>query len=374
MPAPVELLASRLARLCAAVRQSGADALVVSHPPNLLYLLGVSASAGLAVVAADAVTIIADERYREAFAQAAEPLPTASVVAVGVGSSYEQTLATVLREMGVATVGVEAESMTLSRASAIRRQLQPSGGVVLVETDGTVELLRMVKDPWEQAIFRAAGARLTEVAACILPKVSAGRRERDVASEIEVALRAGGFERPAFDTIVAAGPNGARPHHRAGDRRIEPGDLVVVDFGGVLDGYAVDMTRTVAVGAIGRDERSWLRAVAAAQTAAIAAIKPGVRPSEIDAAARSALHEAGLGEHFVHSTGHGLGLEIHERPTIGPRGDAVGPLVVGMVFTVEPGVYIPGRGGVRIEDDVIVTATGAERLTGAVPGFEAHES
>ncbi len=237
-----------------------------------------------------------------------------------------------------------------------------------------VEALRVVKDPWEQAIFREAGARLTEVAACILPKVSAGRQEREIAWDIEAALRQGGFERPAFETIVASGPNSARPHHRAGDRRLAPGDLVVVDFGGVLDGYAVDMTRTVMVGDVGADQRRWLAAVAGAQRAAIAAVRPGVLPSTVDGAAREALTRAGLGEHFLHSTGHGLGLEVHERPTIGPRGDVTGPLAAGTVFTVEPGVYVAGRGGVRIEDDVIVTAAGVERLTGAVPGFEAHES
>ena len=373
MSAPPDLLVDRLARLAAVVAASEVEALVVSHSPNLFYLFGVPASAGLAIVAPNGVTVVADERYREAFAQAAATLPGTDVVPVPVGSSYEETLAAVLATRAIRKAGVEASSMTLSRAAAVRRLL-PAGEAELVETDGLVEGLRTVKDRWEQAIFREAGARLTEVAACILPMVSAGRQERDVAWDIEVALHMGGFERPAFETIVAAGPNAARPHHRAGERRIEAGDLVVVDFGGVLDGYAVDMTRTVAVGPVSAERRRWLSAVAAAQRAAIAAVAPGVRPSEIDGAARAVLAEAGLADRFVHSTGHGLGLEVHERPTIGPRGDAGGPVAAGMVFTVEPGVYIPGHGGVRIEDDVIVTANGVERLTGAVPGFEAHES
>ncbi len=372
MPAPADLLASRVTALRAAVAEAPVDVLVVSHPPNLLYLLGVAASAGLAVVGPAGMAVLADERYREAFAHAAAGLPDVAVVAVAVGSSYEETLAAVLAAGAARTVGVEAAALTLARASAVRQRLPE--GVALVETDGLVERLRMVKDPWEQAIFREAGARLTEVAACILPMVSPGRTERAVAWDIEVALRAGGFERPAFETIVASGPNSARPHHRAGEREIAVGDLVVVDFGGVLDGYAVDMTRTVAVGDVGDDQRGWLRAVAAAHRAAIAAAGPGVLPSAVDGAARGTLTSAGLGERFVHSTGHGLGLEVHERPTIGPRGDAWGPLAAGTVFTIEPGVYVPGRGGVRIEDDVIVTATGVARLTGTVPGFEAHES
>lgn len=373
MPAPPDLIADRLRRVRAAVAASHVEALVVSHPPNLLYLLGVAASAGLAVVTSAGTAVLADERYREAFAHALASVPDVSVFPVALGSSYEETLAARLAAGDARLVGVEAGTMTLGRAAAVRRAL-PAGGPALVDTDGLVESLRMVKDPWEQAIFREAGARLTEVAACILPKVLAGRQERDIAWEVEVALRQGGFERPAFETIVASGPNSARPHHRAGTRRIEDGDLVVVDFGGVLDGYAVDMTRTVAVGSIADDRRGWLVSVAAAQRAAIAASVPGARPSEIDAAARRVLTGAGLGDRFVHSTGHGLGLEVHERPTIGPRGDISGPVTAGMVFTVEPGVYVPGEGGVRIEDDVIVTATGVERLTGAVPGFEAHES
>ncbi|MEZ5420866.1 MAG: M24 family metallopeptidase [Vicinamibacterales bacterium] len=164
-------------------------------------------------------------------------------------------------------------------------------------------------------------------------------------------------EARVHDTIVAGGPNRGYPHHRTGDRRIEDGDLVVVDFGGLLDGYAVDMTRTVAVGAVGAESRRWLAAVARAQRVAIDVARPGVMPSEVDAAARQALDGDGLSERFVHSTGHGLGLEVHERPAIAPRGDGDGPLQPGMVFTVEPGVYVPGSGGVRIEDDVVVTAT-----------------
>ncbi len=373
MSAPIELRASRLALLTAAIGESPVDALLVSHLPNLRYLFGVTASAGLAVVAPGGVTLLADQRYLEAFAHAVAGLPGVAVVTTGVGTSYEERLAGVIDRLGLRAVGVEAGVLTLSRARAIRSHLGASRAH-LVETDGMVELLRMIKDPWEQAIFREAGARLTEVAACILPKVSAGRQEREVAWDIDVAIRAGGFERPAFDTIVASGPNGARPHHRAGDRRIDAGDLVVVDFGGVLDGYAVDMTRTVAVGTVSPDRHEWLAAVATAQRTAIEVIAPGVCPSRIDAAAREYLQRVGLGERFVHSTGHGLGLEVHERPVIGPRGDATGPVAAGMVFTVEPGVYVPGHGGVRIEDDVIVTATGVERLTGAVPGFEAHES
>jgi len=253
--------------------------------------------------------------------------------------------------------------VTVGRLAAIRRGLGDAGAPVWVETDGVIEELRAVKDDWELAVLREAGARLSAVAACILPKVSAGQTERQVAWEIDVALHSAGFERPAFETIVAAGPHAARPHHRPTARRLETGELVLLDFGGVFDGYAVDMSRTVGLGQVDPRRQQWLVAVQEAQAAAIAATAPGRLPSEIDAAARRTLAAAGLGEYFVHSTGHGLGLDVHERPTIGARGDGAGPVRPGMVFTVEPGVYVADSGGVRIEDDVLVTATGVERLT-----------
>jgi Xaa-Pro aminopeptidase len=278
------------------------------------------------------------------------------------GQSYDEAIAALVSGSGWASVGVEAGHMTLGRAASLRR-LGGEAGCRWVDTEGVIERLRAVKDPWEQAVLREAGGRLSAVATCILPQVYAGQTERQVAWAVDVALHSAGFERPAFETIVASGPHAARPHHRPTDRRLESGELVLIDFGGVLEGYAVDMSRTLGLGAIDRRRQHWLDAVKAAQTAAIAATAPGRLPSEIDAAARQVLAVEGLGDHFIHSTGHGLGLDVHERPTIGPRGDSFGPLAPGMVFTVEPGVYVPELGGVRIEDDVLVTAAGAERLT-----------
>jgi Xaa-Pro aminopeptidase len=193
----------------------------------------------------------------------------------------------------------------------------------------------------------------------------AGRTEREVAWAIDTAIRAAGYERPAFDTIVASGPNGALPHHRAGDRTLADGDLVVLDFGGVLDGYCCDLTRTVSVGAISLQARQVYDAVLDAQQAAIATVRPGIDSAAVDVAARSVLEARGLGEAFGHGTGHGLGLDVHEEPRIArPRQDAPAvPLEPGMVFTIEPGAYLPGWGGVRIEDDVLVTTTGCEVLT-----------
>ncbi len=197
--------------------------------------------------------------------------------------------------------------------------------------------------------------------------VRPGLTERVVAVAIEAAMRDAGYERLAFDTIVASGPNAALPHHRAGDRVLSTGDLVVLDFGGVLDGYCCDLTRTVSIGAPSPRARQVYDAVLDAQQAAIAAVKPGVETSAVDLAARSLLEARGLGAAFGHGTGHGLGLDVHEEPRVAkPRPDAPAlTLESGMVFTVEPGAYLPGWGGVRIEDDVLVTDTGCEVLTSA---------
>jgi len=372
MSPPLEALSARLSAARRGIAAQGVDGLLVTNPVNLRYLTGVAASAGMALVTADTVVVIADHRYRRQFDEATRDLPQVAVTDVPVGQSYEATAASVVAAHGTRVLGIEAEHLTVGRLAGLRREAALKGRDIR-DTVAFIERFRAIKDPWELGRLREAGARLAEVAACILPDVSDGRTEREVSWTVELALHAAGFERPAFETIVASGPNGARPHHRATDRRIGAGELVVVDFGGVLDGYAVDMTRTVAVGTVAPELRAWVGAVTESQQAAIDRAAPGVLPSVIDGAARAALDRHGLADCFVHGTGHGLGLEVHERPTIGPRGDHDGPLASGMVFTVEPGVYIAGRGGVRIEDDVVVTTSGVERLTGAPSGSEAHE-
>lgn len=370
---PAGVLSARLSAARAAMTAQAVDACLISSLVHLRYLFGLAASAGLAVLHGEGAVLVIDQRYRRSAEEAVEALPGVRLVLVPVGDSYEATVAREIGALAPAALGIEADHLSVGRLAALGREPGLSGRPCR-ELSGLIERLRAVKDPWELGRLREAGARLAEVAACILPKVSTGYTERQVAWNVDQALHAAGFEKPAFDTIVASGPESARPHHRASFRRIEDGDLVVVDFGGVLDGYAVDMTRTVAVGQVPAEHRRWRRAVFDAQQAAIRAAAPGVLPSAVDGAARASLAAAGLAEYFVHSTGHGLGLDVHEKPTIGPRGDHDGPLAVGMVFTVEPGVYVPGAGGVRIEDDVVVTATGVECLTGAPQPFETHES
>ena len=248
--------------------------------------------------------------------------------------------------------------------AAIRRAAGESPDRRWVETEGVVEGLRVVKDPWEQGVLRDAGARLSAVAACILPKVSAGQTERQVAWSIEVALHAAGFERPAFETIVASGPLAARPHHRPTDRRLEKDELVLLDFGGVLDGYSVDLSRTIPLGTDGSGGPAMAgeRGHGAGTRRSKPPLRGGCPRRWMPPPGRYSMPPASATTSCT-APATASGLEIHERPTIGPRGDAFGPLQPGMAFTVEPGVYVPGRGGVRIEDDVLVTATGAERLT-----------
>jgi Xaa-Pro aminopeptidase len=226
--------------------------------------------------------------------------------------------------------------------------------------------MRAVKDDFEIDALRRGGSRLAGVARSLRSWVRAGRTEREVAGEIDRALERAGFSGPAFPTIVAGGPNSAYPHARPTDRRLTPGDLVLLDFGGVLDGYCVDLSRMAAVGPPGAEAEALFDAVRSAQEAAISTIRAGVAGSAIDQAARQVLEARGWGAAFLHATGHGLGLEVHEAPRLGRSGpDADEPLRAGMVCTVEPGAYVEGLGGARLEDDALVTTSGCELLTEA---------
>jgi Xaa-Pro aminopeptidase len=260
--------------------------------------------------------------------------------------------------------------MTVGRFNWLSAALVAGGepgtsGPVLVPMTGIVESRRVVKDAAEIATLREAARRLSAVARLVPAFLREGRTERALAADIDAAIRDAGFERPAFETIVASGPNSARPHARPGDRAIRAGDGVVLDFGGVYDGYCVDLTRTLFLGAPAAAHARLAAAVREAHAAAIAAVRPGIRPSEIDGAARGVLTDHGLGAAFGHGTGHGLGLEIHEDPRISKLPGALpdAPVAAGMVFTIEPGAYVEGVGGVRIEDDVLVVDGGCEVLT-----------
>jgi Xaa-Pro aminopeptidase len=311
--------------------------------------------------------LLLDFRYREAMHALQETEAACPSLKVWhVTASYDEALLDCLDDIGVSTVGFEATHLTVARhewlvRTAAARRLD----VAFRATERVVEQARVVKDAGELATLRDAARRLTPVARAAFEMVQPGVSERAIAARIESAIRDAGYERTAFDTIVASGPNGALPHYRAGDRRLERGDLVVLDFGGVLDGYCSDLTRTVALAPPSAEARRVHQAVREAQQAAIDAVKPGIATTDVDRAARRVLEAHGLGEAFGHGTGHGLGLDVHEDPRVTrPRADvAPVPLEPGMVFTIEPGAYLPGWGGVRIEDDVLVTDRGCEVLT-----------
>jgi Xaa-Pro aminopeptidase len=370
MPAPSRYLAERHAAVRARFDELGIDALVVTHPPNIFYLSNHAGSAGIFVLARDGAHLLADFRYTEAVERLqASPGACPGLEVWPVPASYDEALVGCLAAVEVPHVGFESSHVSVARHDWLQRTIRSRGlALTLVPTDGLVERARVVKDEYELEAMRNAASNLTGVAAEAIAAVGEGIREREVAATIEAAMRRAGFDRIAFDTIVASGPHAALPHYRAGDRRLERGDLVVLDFGGVMDGYCCDLTRTVAVGPPAPDATRIYEAVRDAQAAAIAAVRPGIPASDVDAAARAVLEGRGLGAAFGHGTGHGLGLEVHEDPRVGrPRPELpAAVLQPGMVFTVEPGAYIPGFGGVRIEDDVVVTGRGCEVLT-AVP-------
>ncbi len=343
------------------------DALIVTPPSNIRYLSNHAGSAGIVVITRDAVHLVVDFRYHEAVrVLQASPSACPELRLWDVPASYEEALISCLAEIGVTTVGFEAAHVTVARHEWWRETVAGRGlDITLRSTERVVEQARLIKDTFEVATLREAAVRLDRVMPPVLAAVRAGEREREIATVIEMAMRDAGYERPAFDTIVASGPHSAMPHYRAGTRVLTSGDLVVLDFGGVLDGYCCDLTRTVSIGPPSREVRRVYDAVRDAHAAAVAAVKPGVDASAVDAAARELLRDRGLGDAFGHGTGHGLGLDVHEEPRVGkPRPDLPPvTLTPNMIFTIEPGAYLPGFGGVRIEDDVLVTEEGCELLT-----------
>jgi len=331
-----------------AMKERGVDALYVTYPANVRYLTGFSTPKDASVlVLQDRAVMFTDGRYT---AQAAEE----ALVPYEITSEVDSRVAELV---GGGRLGVEPEHMTLQRHARLTERL----GAAPVPVEGLVATQRLVKLPHELDLLREA-ARITDAAfAAALEFIREGVTEAEVALEIERAMRLAGADGPGFDTIVASGVRGAMPHGTASQKRIGHGELVTLDFGAAFRGYHADMTRTVAVGEVGAEERRMYEAVLEAQQLAVDAIAPGKSGRELDAVARDALAGHGLAEAFAHSLGHGTGLEIHEGPRLSQRSSDV--LRPGMVVTVEPGVYVPGFTGLRIEDLVLVTEDGHEVLS-----------
>jgi Xaa-Pro aminopeptidase len=353
-------VAGRATRLRDRFEEARVDALLVTNLRNVRYLTGFTGSAALLLVAPDALVLVTDGRYRE---QAFDQVVAAGVdarIEIGLtGEAQREILSAAVAS--VARLGLEAEAVTWGQ----QRRYEASwfAGCELVPTEGLVESLRAVKDEGEVARIEAAAGIADAALAELLGRLPDGLTEIELGLQLDTAMRRLGASAPSFETIVASGPNGARPHHRPSDRVVGESELVVFDFGATVDGYRSDMTRTVWFGDLGATESRMYDVVKQAQAAGVAAVRAGASGRDVDEACRAIIRDAGWGEAFVHGTGHGVGLDIHEDPRVSWAAD--GTLADGHVVTVEPGVYLPELGGVRIEDTVVVTTDGCRTLTRA---------
>jgi Xaa-Pro aminopeptidase len=336
--------------------KSQLDSLLVTSPANWYYLTGFTGDAGALVVSRRGTALITDGRFT---VQAGEEASGVQIVPQK-GLLFE-FVGQFLKKSEGKRIGFDPEQLTVARLQSLRK----SGGGQLRwrVTTGAVEALRMRKDTSELAHMRKAAILAGDVFSAVLPLLKPGVREFEVGAEIEYQMRKRGASGPAFETIVAFGARGALPHARPTSKRLRKNELVVLDLGVILGHYCSDMTRTVHVGRASLRIRTWYQAVLEAQRAAIAAVKAGVSCGAVDAAARQVLAGYQLDKLFVHSTGHGLGLEVHEDPRVA-RGQKK-LLEAGNVITIEPGIYDQGIGGIRIEDDVVVHADRTEVLTRA---------
>ncbi len=345
----------RLKRLRHSLSIHQLDVLLVTYLPNIRYLCGFTGSAGVLLISARKAVFFTDGRY---LAQANEEVRGARIV-IAKKPPLAAAAELMAKIPGPTCVGIESEHFTVADRARLSALLPK--GFRLKSAPALVEQARLVKDGEEVELLRSAvllGSSLFDVA---LKAMRPGVREIEVAAEMEYAARRAGADAMSFETIIAAGERSALPHGRASEARIPAHGFVVCDFGVILSGYCSDMTRTIYVGQPSSEARRIYDAVKSAQQAAVESVRPGVSVGEVDEAARKVLQKEGLGRWFTHSTGHGVGLEIHEAPRVAAGQKDL--LQSGMVITIEPGAYIPGRWGVRIEDMVVVKETGYEVLT-----------
>jgi Xaa-Pro aminopeptidase len=347
-------MSERAGRLATGLPDIGADLMVVTNLVNVRYLTGYSGSNGLAVIGPDTRVFITDFRYAEQSAAEVDPAFDRRIAALDLMEAIAEIL-----PGGSQRMAFEDGQVTV-RSHRRLRELMPDR-IDLVAAGDPVEALRTVKSADEIALIRAAAELADAALREIMEEGLTGRTEIEVATALEHAMGERGARAASFDSIVAAGRHGALPHAQPRDEVIGGGELVVIDWGAELDGYCSDCTRTLATGEIGDDALAAYELVREAQLAGLAAVRAGVGGREADSAARSVIDAGGHGDHFGHGLGHGVGMEIHEAPRLSQRSDDV--LRTGSVVTVEPGVYLPGRLGVRIEDLVVVTDSGCEILT-----------
>ncbi|MBV9789839.1 MAG: aminopeptidase P family protein [Chloroflexi bacterium] len=352
---------SRIDRVCQALRAADVSALAVVPGANLLYLLGLTMHSSERL----AIAFIAQSGDVRMVLPALEQPRAAAEAQTEIqfypwhdAEGYAQALGQCLDDLQLpGQLGVEYTTMRVMELRAIEQ----FGEVETVDATELIAGLRMTKDAAELDAMRAAVRAVEAGLRAAIDAIKPGATEREIAEVWERTMREAGSQGPSFTTIVASGPNSANPHYTTGDRRLQPGDLIVLDGGAQIGGYVSDITRTVALGEPSDEARKIYETVLAANRAGVAASKPGANGAQIDGAARQVIEDAGYGQYFIHRTGHGLGMEIHEPPYL--HATSTAPLAAGTTFTVEPGVYVAGIGGVRIEDDVVLTENGAECLT-----------
>jgi Xaa-Pro aminopeptidase len=349
----------RIGRLRALMKDQGLEALLITNSFNRKYITGFTGTSGYALVTDSGAYLFTDFRY---MTQAPEQAPDFEVIEHA--AKPMTTIREKLTELGICRLGFEPADLTYGTYVGYKAEL---GAIELVPAEPLVEKLRMTKDEEELAIMKAACELADRTFQHIVSFLKPGLTEKEVALEMEFFMRKHGATSTSFDTIVASGERSALPHGVASDRVLKPNEFVKLDFGALYQGYCSDLTRTVVLGKPTDKHREIYQIVLEAQEHALAHIKPGMSGKEADRLARDIIAKYGHADKFGHGLGHGLGMEIHEAPRLNPTGDIV--LTEGMTVTVEPGIYLPGFGGVRIEDDIVVTGQGVERLTWATKDF-----
>jgi Xaa-Pro aminopeptidase len=340
---------TRVDKLRAKMSELGVDAFVVTTPENRRYLSGFTGSAGTLFITQQRQIIVTDFRYVE---QSAQQSPDFHLVQLKRGVSW---LPDVLKETGAKKLAYEAENLTMASFDRWRKMLQEAkvdSEITWQSTADVVDQVRAVKDVGELKLI-ARACEISDLAfETVAPTIEPGETESSIAWRLEKVMRESGAEALSFDTIVASGPNAALPHHRAGERQVREGEPIVIDFGARYEGYCADMTRTICVGRPTDQFRQIYDIVLGAQLTVTATLKAGMTGADADKIARDIIEKAGHGDKFGHSLGHGIGLAVHEFPRVGPGANDI--LVDNMPFTNEPGIYIPGWGGVRIEDTMVM--------------------
>ncbi len=346
---------TRIDRLRKGMAEKGVEAFLVIRPENRYYLSGFTGTSGALLVTAEQIRFFTDFRYVE---QARQQCPYCEIIYINL--PLFESLPEHLVQQDISVLGCEGDFLTFQEFSALKEKLN---NIKLKPMAGVVEKLREIKDDQEIERISSSVSLADRAFEHIVPFVKPGAVECEIALELEFFMRRHGASRTAFETIVASGPRSAMPHGVASDRKLQAGDFVVMDFGAVLKGYHSDITRTVVVGEPDQKQLQIYNIVLEAQLAALASVRAGTAAAEVDNAARDIIASSGYGENFGHGTGHGVGLVIHENPRVSAKSDAI--LEKGMVVTVEPGIYIPEWGGVRIEDMVLVEDGGCRIFTGS---------